>query len=307
MFKKSSILLIALLVISTSVSANEKIVDGPSNLTAGAVEEMPITSLHQWVVQRMVSWLPPGRSFIKDALETPEEGKKRYEEIAQALISVVFDPNEKPIFGGQYGRSKTLALLLSVAYFESGYRKDVDLGLGPLARGDNGQSWCMMQVMLGRPSHLDSNTRRRVVLEDKYYKIISRPTKYENGQVQYTSDPPQGWGGLELVRDRKRCFRTGLHLIRKSFDACRTIPLLDRLSVYGAGECIKNMEASRVRVRKAQKWLAHTKPPLTDKEIMGLLHPVPKTVEKDDSVNMGPISVFFNMQGPRRDVTYPLI
>jgi hypothetical protein len=225
----------------------------------------------------MVTWLPPGRSFIKDAIETPEEGKARYERIADAAIAVAYDPDEKPIFGGKYGRAKTLALILSIAYFESGYRKDVDLNLGPLARGDKGESWCMMQFRLGRPS-FDGDTKKRVVMDGSGIKWYSRPVIYEKGRARF-KEPPEGgwpgWGGKALVSDRHKCFTAGLHFIRKSFNSCRHLPIVDRLSVYGAGRCLKNMQGSRIRVVKAQKWLAHSKPPLTDKEVMELLHPDP--------------------------------
>jgi hypothetical protein len=36
---------------------------------------------------------------------------------------------------------------------ESGFRRDVHSGVGPNARGDNGRSWCLGQLLLG-------NTRR---------------------------------------------------------------------------------------------------------------------------------------------------
>jgi hypothetical protein len=216
-----------------------------------------VTSLHQWVLNRMLSWNPPGRSLIRDAKESGDDGKRRYEEISDAIISVVYDPKEPPIFSGKYGRARTLALVLSVAYFESGFRKDVDLGVGSLARGDNGQSWCMMQIMLGRPG-ASGNTKTRISLKDNSYKL--------------TSNPNEGWGGNELVSDREKCFRIGINLIRKSFRSCPQLPIEDRLSVYGAGQCILNMQPSRVRVKKAQDWLKTDVPPLTDKEVMDVLH-----------------------------------
>ena len=37
-----------------------------------------------WALAIMLSWAPPGRSLIKDAVETPEQGKARYAEIARA-------------------------------------------------------------------------------------------------------------------------------------------------------------------------------------------------------------------------------
>src|SRR5262249_52953536 len=101
-----------------------------------------------WAVALMISWAPPGKSKIKDAIETAEDGRARYAEIAKAAAGVAYDPNTKPLFGGARGRASTLALMLSVAYHESGYRKDVDLGLGKLARG-SGTDSCLLQIRVG--------------------------------------------------------------------------------------------------------------------------------------------------------------
>lgn len=261
MCKKATLIILVIflgLIGSTrSVQAQENEVTLTTLAQAVQAQNNGVTSLHQWVVNRMVSWLPPGRSLVKDAKETPEVGRQRYEEIANTLISVVYDPQEPPIFSGKYGRARTLALILSVAYFESGFRKDVDLGIGPLARGDSGRSWCMMQIMLGKPE-ANGNSRTRILLNGHAYKM--------------TSNPNEGWGGNELVTDRTKCFRIGLNLIRKSFLSCTQIPIEDRLSVYGAGKCLVNWAPSRYRVRKAQDWLTNDKPPLVDREVMDILH-----------------------------------
>lgn len=239
--------------------------------TAPAPPSVTATSLHQWLLKRMLNWMPTGRSFIKDAKETQEDGKARYEKIADAMISVIYDPAEKPLFGGKYGRAKTLALVASMSWFESGYRKDVDLGVGPLGRGDGGQSWCMMQILVGR-EQLDGKSKNRVSLTKDYYKLHTSP-----------KDRTVGFGGENLVKDRVACFRVGLHLARRSFHGCRAYHVQDRLGIYGSGGCIKNWEPSRVRVKKAQKWLAVEKPPLTDAEAMALLHPPKKDPKEDGS------------------------
>lgn len=216
-----------------------------------------LTSLHQWVINKMVSMSPPGRSYIKDAIESKEDGLLRYEEIADSAISVVYDENEKPIFRGEFGRARTLALLISVAWFESGFRKDVDLGVGELARGDNGKSWCMMQVNLGKPNPLTGKTSHRVVLTDD--------------KVEITNDKSIGFGGEDLIFDRKSCFKVGLHMIRKSFNSCAGIALLDKLSVYGSGKCVNNMPGSRYRIQKAIDWFNEIKPPINDANFSKLL------------------------------------
>lgn len=228
---------------------------------ASKIPSVAVTSLHQWLLDRMLSWMPPGRSYIPAAKETKEEGSDRYAEIADSMISVVYDPAEKPLFGGKYGRAKTLALIASMSWFESGYRKDVDFGLGSLGRGDNGKSWCMMQVLLGKDGL--GRSPKRVHLTQDSFKLIGKNDALWD----------QSLGGEHLVQSRTGCFRTGLHMARNSFRACRGLPVEDRLGVYGAGKCIAGWSKSRVRVKKAQRWLASSKPPLTDAEAMLLLHP----------------------------------
>ncbi len=151
-----------------------------------------------WALSFMLSWAPPGRSLIKDAIETPEAGTARYAEIARAAASVAFDPESKPLVGGPRARSQTLAIMLSVAYHESGFRRDVDLGIGALARG-SGTDSCLMQIRVGR------------------------------GTTE------EGWSHEQLVADRDKCFRVGLRLLRRSIGACRSLPPLDWLSAYARG------------------------------------------------------------------------
>lgn len=257
-------MLMTLLILPSGVSRSEPgsevVVKKP------AAPSQSVTSLHQWVVDRMLSWSPPGRSFIPDAKETPEDGKKRYSKIADSLINVVYDPNERPIFTGKYGRAKTLALIASMSWFESGYRRDVDMGLGRLGRGDGGRSWCMMQILLGKPAPGTTHSPKRVYLASGGFKLISSP-----------KDPlwAKSYGGESLVKDRSACFRVGLHLARNSFRACGSLPIEDRLGVYGAGKCIPNWKPSRYRVRKAQNWLSAYKPPMKDADVLKLLHPAP--------------------------------
>ncbi|WP_437288750.1 hypothetical protein [Sorangium sp. So ce406] len=185
-------------------------------------------SLIAWAVGIMVTWAPPGTSLIKDAIETPEAGRARYQEIASAAAKVAYDPESKPLFGGPRGRAETMALLLSIAYYESGYRRDVDLGLGKLSRG-SGVDSCLLQVRVGA-----GKTR-------------------------------EGWSHEDLVGDREKCFRAGLALIRRSFGACRKQDARDRLSAYTRGRCIVNDKHSRARIGRA---LNVPRAPMTDEEVL---------------------------------------
>ena len=175
-------------------------------------------SLVAYLVAAMVGWVP----VHAQPQESPDEVMDRYESIARDAATVALDPDESPIFDGPDGRAKTALLMLSVASFESGYRKRVDDGRG---RGDNGRSFCLMQI--------------RVV----------------------TGETSEGWTGPDLVQDRTRCFRAALHILRRSFGVCRSLPFDDRLSAYASGSCSLGTEASRRRVHRARAWGATHEPP----------------------------------------------
>lgn len=194
-----------------------------------------------WFVGLMSVVSPPDRTqYVKEAMETVEEAQKRYEDIARDAMEVAFDKNEDPVFSGDGARVKTMATLLAIASHESAFRRDVDFGLGKLSRGDGGQSYCLNQVRL---STMDSSGRTyvRVVLTD-------------GGGYRYSGDMNEGWGGEDLVSDRKKCFRTSLAIIRNSFDKCRYLPEQERLRAYASGSCRIGSVASRTRMGLADKW-----------------------------------------------------
>jgi hypothetical protein len=188
----------------------------------------PIVS---WALAIMLAWAPPGRSAIRDAVETPEAGAGRYAEIARDAVRVAFDPEERPLVAGPRARSQSLAVLLAVAYHESGFRRDVDLGLGPLARGSGSDS-CLMQIRVGRAA---------------------------------TSE---GWSHADLVADRTKCFRAGFRLLRRSIGACRHLPPLDWLSAYARGRCAVDEPTSHALIGPAFRVRAA---PLDDAQVARLL------------------------------------
>ena len=173
-------------------------------------------SIVSWALAFIFSIAPPraGRG------ELIEEAVARYEQIAADAVAVAYDSTTPPLFAGRDGRAKTAALLLSVAFHESGFRKDVDLGIGPRARGDSGQSWCLMQIKIGGGRTLE------------------------------------GWSGAELVRDRRLCFAAGLSAIRRSFVACRANPTSERLNAYTSGSCSRGATQSRARMESAIAWFS---------------------------------------------------
>ena len=212
----------------------------------------------QWAVKRISSWSPPGQSYMKDAAESTDEANLRYRSIADDALEIAFDPKEAPLFSGPIGRSKTAALLLSIANSESGFRKDVDTGIGERSRGDGGTSWCLMQIKLGALSK--GKTVKRI-------KLTSDTFVYSNESTDI--------GGEDLVVNRKACFRVGLHIIRYSFKACSSLPEDERLSAYASGNCNNGKTASRYRVGMANNWVKKNAPLANDSEIMALI-PVPE-------------------------------
>src|SRR5262249_12252982 len=140
---------------------------------------MSIATLSAYIVTAMVAWMPL-KSHYREA---EPEARSRYEAIAHDIAKVALDDNEVPLFAGEDGRTQTALLLASIASFESQFRADVDLGK---ARGDNGVSWCVMQV-------------------------------------QVHGKTAEGWTGQDLIEDRTKCIKTGLHLIQYSFNWCKSM------------------------------------------------------------------------------------
>ncbi len=140
----------------------------------------------------------------------------RYASIAQDIARVALDPEEPPLFEGPQGRAQTALLMASIASFESFFRADVDKGI---VKGDHGRSWCLLQV-------------------------------------QVHNKTAEQWTGPDLINDRTKCLRAGLHLMRNSFVWCRGLKLIDRLAGYTRGHCIEEPYAEQ-RMRRALDWWKH--------------------------------------------------
>lgn len=234
-----------------------------------------VDSLINWCVKRMAMWAPPGKSFYENAKEDPDDALVRYGEVARDAIEVVYDPTETPLFSGRIGRARTLAVILAVSDSESGgFRLDVDYGIGPQSKGDGGKSWCLAQINLGLAG-VDGKTPLRVELTSKYW--------------EYAKDRTSGYGGEDLVQNRKACFRVSLHMIRQSFATCSSLPVLDRLGIYASGKsCEAGQTASRSRIGKAIGWLAVSAPPVRDKIIIDSLYPEDNSEHTTDLVALNP-------------------
>jgi hypothetical protein len=180
---------------------------------------MSVDALAAWLLSVMMSAVPPGKSRAPDARETVEEGEARYRAIAQAIAEVSLDPKEEPLYTGERAREKTAALMLAVSYHESHWRRDVDLGIGPKARGGGGRYHCLMQI--GVPK----------------------------------GKTPEGWTPKQLVQSRERCFRRGLHILQRGRRHCRGRGAHAFLNHYASGYCDRGRKAVSLRVRTLDRWL----------------------------------------------------
>jgi len=201
-----------------------------------------------WIVGFMSRHAPPGRTtYYVEAQETKEEAEKRYRSIAEDLVEVVYDPKNKPLFGGSKGRSRTISVMLGIMLYESGFGRNVDYGVGKFARGDNGRSWCLMQMNVGKG---------RAWKDAGGWNIKhDRPWRYGDK----AEDIVVGASGPEMVKDRRKCFTEGLRLIRISFRSCRSYPLKERLRVYASGSCKYGAKGSRIRMSAAIKFFDNSR------------------------------------------------
>jgi hypothetical protein len=184
-----------------------------------------MNGLVAYLLTAMLAWSP---THDHEYYEAREETLARDAAIARTIAEVALDPAEPPLFGGPDARAETALFVSSVAFYESGgFRRDVELGTGKHSRGDSGRSWCLMQVNIG------------------------------GGMTA------EHWTGLDLVGDRAKCIRAGLHRMRESFEHCTGQTFVDRLSGYTDGRCRDGADAAHRRtLRAVQFWEKHPPRPL---------------------------------------------
>lgn len=182
---------------------------------------MTIEALAGWLLAVMLSAVPPGKSGTPaEARESAADGKARYQAIAHAIATATLDPKEPPLYADPHGRARTAALLLAISYYESHWRRDVDLGIGPQARGGGGRYWCMMQIGVG-----------------------DEPT-------------PEGWTGRDLVTSRDKCFRRALHILQRGQRICaRERDEHAFVYHYASGYCDRGRQPVKLRIALWRKWL----------------------------------------------------
>ncbi len=220
--------------------------------------------------------------YIPDAKETADETRARYEQIATDIAEVL--KTEQPLFRGPSGKVRTSSVILSVMFHESGFRRDVDLGLGKYAKGDKGRSVCLMQLNVGA-----GRTLRWNVAKDRY-AIPSDPE----------SEVVEGWTAKEILEDRKKCIRSGLRMLRLSFRACSSMPQQDWLRVYASGSCQGGGRESASRIGLAMRWYGSHPPGFNDSVLDAAVAPVPEP-ERDATNNPKParfVRLFVTPEAP---------
>lgn len=184
-------------------------------------------ALVAWIYALMLLMAPPEKRVSITSKETLEQMKARYMATAIDMASVVV--SEKPLFSHKNGYIDTAALILGVSFMESNFRHDVDIGKCWKGSCDEWQgkatSFCLMQIHIGE------------------------------GKTE------EGWDKNDLIADRKKCFRAGLNLIRKSIGACGYLSGGDKLSGYTNGTCQENDKKGRARWDFSFRLHSRVKPP----------------------------------------------
>jgi hypothetical protein len=248
-----------------------------------------VENLIAWIVSFMIVLAPPGRpSYIPEATETKDDANARYASIAQDITTVVWSAEEKPLFRGTNGRARTTALILSIMLNESGFRKDVDLGVGKHARGDGGRSWCLMQMNLG--------TGKTRPWNQKKYRFAKPPCQEGRPADPRYCDPAEeiieGVTGREMVEARKLCIREGLHALHGAL--CTALPTREWLRAYASGSCDKGSEESRRRMDLAISWYSNHRPGFTDADVMNPQPTLPPTMPNALILALPPFNVAIN-------------
>lgn len=188
-----------------------------------------------WIMALMTQAAPPAKLAAQYQLpgheETAEQKTLRYEEFATDLYKVAYDPSVQPLYNGPKGRALTAAVLLAIAFHESGFAHDVDKG--PCYRGkngkdgrcDSGRSACSMQVQVGA------------------------------GTTTLGAHGIDGLTQADLFADRKLCFKAAMHIVRRSF-RCKHQPDGGRFNLYASGNCNEGLKPSREITGTVHRFLA---------------------------------------------------
>lgn len=213
-----------------------------------------------WLLSMMTAVSPPARPglIFPEAQETQAQAETRYKEIAEAIVDGSLQTT--PLFKGEHGLSKTMMFVATIFYMESGYRRDVDLGLGRARLGrlgvnDHGRSWCMGQINLGKRTVIDPSDGIAIDTSAALTK--------------------EGWSGRDLLEDRTKCVIATINMARRSFGSCYNLPRELWMTSYAAGRCDseQGQRASRARMALFGRLLKAHRPVATDAELLSSLEP----------------------------------
>lgn len=207
------------------------------------------TVVTAWILSLMTFLAPPEKLAAAPQLkgweETVEQKTERYESIAKDIFEVVYDPAAKLPYRGKRGRAYTSALLVAIAFMESGFAKDVDKGpcyrQGSFwTRCDGGLSAGLWQARIGA------------------------------GETLLSIHGIDGLKQADLFADRKQQVRVALHMVVRSFKACRLLGPEAALNVFASGSCSRGQAPALARLKVAKRALANRPPTWTDDAVFVL-------------------------------------
>jgi hypothetical protein len=151
--------------------------------------------LFVYTLTAMLTWVPLARHARLDPSE--DATRARYESIATAIVHVVLDPAEAPLYReptDDAGRARSALLLAVLAWFEGNYLARVDEGRCLPKECDNGAAVTLWQL------HPDGG-------------FVLRGDVYSYHRIFPTLD---SIGPVELLADREVAARVALHIARES-------------------------------------------------------------------------------------------
>lgn len=187
-----------------------------------------------WALHLTQLWIPT----------SPASPPELREAIVHDTVEIVMDPAEAPIFSGPQGREKTVSLVLAIERFESDFNASVDEGV---KRGKAGDA-CNMQIVIPRGKAMR-------LTADLYTWIWAKDAVETDLTVE--SLIPGSIPGR-----RQNCIRAGLHMVRESFRACRS------LSLYTRGDCAPDPKAKHREQLARESFRRHPPPTATSEETL---------------------------------------
>jgi hypothetical protein len=221
-----------------------------------------------WLLAAANTWIPIPKphegekpeSYLKRAGETHEAAVARRTKHMTAIFTVVFDPTEKPLFGGPHGRMMTAMFLDSIMSFEGTYSRLVDEG-----------KWNGDCKILGE----DGKPRACTVKESEKLGQSFCQMQIKIG----TQKTKEGWSKKDLLADPEKCVRAGLHRLQDYGAACMAAPYkftwdkngIDIYSPYATGSCIKGNPEIHHRWERAKSRVLDSPFPAADSDVMSIL------------------------------------